>query len=124
MPLKPNKLIPILWTTKLQETIEFYTMTLNFECADRNDDWGWAALRNDAIELMVANPPVHSAFDKPLFTGSFYFNINNVEELWSELRDKASVVYPIETFDWGMKEFAIYDNNGYMLQFGQEIESK
>jgi len=23
--------------------------------------------------------------------------------------------------DWGMREFAIYDNNGYMLQFGQEI---
>ena len=26
----------------------------------------------------------------------------------------------IETFEWGMREFAIYDNNGYVLQFGQE----
>lgn len=23
--------------------------------------------------------------------------------------------------DWGMREFAIYDNNGYLLQFGQEV---
>ena len=27
----------------------------------------------------------------------------------------------IETFDWGLRGFAIYDNNSYMLQFGQEI---
>jgi len=28
------------------------------------------------------------------------------------------VVYPIESFDYGMREFAIRDNNGYILQFG------
>ena len=28
-----------------------------------------------------------------------------------------------EDFEHGMREFAIYDNNGYMLQFGQEIEA-
>jgi hypothetical protein len=26
--------------------------------------------------------------------------------------------YTIENFEYGMREFAIYDNNGYMLQFG------
>ena len=37
------------------------------------------------------------------------------------MKDKAEVVYPIEDFDYGMREFAIRDNNGYLLQFGQEI---
>lgn len=32
-----------------------------------------------------------------------------------------SVVYPIETFAYGMREFAIRDNNGYILQFGREV---
>ena len=36
-------------------------------------------------------------------------------------QDKARVVYPIENFFYGMREFAIRDNNGYILQFGQEI---
>jgi len=31
---------------------------------------------------------------------------------------KANICYEIETFEWGMREFAIYDNNGYILQFG------
>ena len=27
----------------------------------------------------------------------------------------------IENFDWNMREFAIYDNNSYMIQFGQDL---
>jgi hypothetical protein len=27
----------------------------------------------------------------------------------------------IETIDYGMREFAIHDNNGYVLQFGQPV---
>lgn len=122
MTMKANKLTPMLWTDKLQETIDFYTKTLNFICGDRNDEWGWAAMHNDTVDLMVAKPNEHTPFDKPVFTGSFYFHIDNAEELWSELKDKVKVAYPIETFDWGMREFAIYDNNGYMLQFGQDIK--
>jgi len=36
------------------------------------------------------------------------------------LKDKVRVCYPLENFEYGMREFAIYDNNGYLLQFGQE----
>ena len=43
------------------------------------------------------------------------------EPLWEQIKDKASVVYPIENFFYGIREFAIRDNNGYVLQFGQEI---
>jgi hypothetical protein len=28
----------------------------------------------------------------------------------------------MENFEYGMREFAIYDNNDTMLQFGQEID--
>ena len=122
--MKANKLTPILWTEKFQDTINFYTKTLNFVCSNRNDEWGWAAMHNDAVEIMVSKPNEHTPFDKPIFTGSFYFNIENVEELWDELKDKVKVSYPIETFEWGMREFAIYDNNGYMLQFGQDVKDK
>lgn len=29
--------------------------------------------------------------------------------------------YPIENFNYGMREFVIYDNNGYVLQFGEAV---
>ena len=73
------------------------------------------------MEIMIAKPNAHTPFDGAVFTGSFYFQVDNVDFLWNELKDKVKVAYEIETFDWGMKEFAIYDNNGYMLQFGQDV---
>jgi hypothetical protein len=46
-----------------------------------------------------------------------------LDSLWEKFRDKVVIVYPVEDFDYGMREFAIRDNNGYILQFGQEIAS-
>ena len=61
-----------------------------------------------------------SHFDRPQFTGSLYFRVDDVDTLWEKLKDKTSIVYPIEDFDYGMREFAVRDNNGYCLQFGKE----
>lgn len=117
--MKLNRLVPTLWTNDLDATITFYRDGLDFECANRME--GWAMLKNDEVELMFSLPNAHEPFDKIQFTGSFYFHPDNVEDLWQQLKDKATVVYPLEDFDYGMREFAIRDNNGYMLQFGQEI---
>jgi hypothetical protein len=35
---------------------------------------------------------------------------------------QSPVVYPIEDFSYGMREFAIRDNSGYILQFGKPTE--
>jgi uncharacterized glyoxalase superfamily protein PhnB len=70
---------------------------------------------------MITLPNAHEPFEKPALTGSLYFNSTNVDALWDQLKDRANVVYPLENFYYGMREFAIRDNNGYILQFGQEI---
>ncbi len=114
----------MLWTDKLDETIDFYVNILGFTCGEKNDDWGWASLHRDDVALMVAVPNEHTPFKKPHFTGSFYFNTDHVDALWKELKDKVNVFYPIEDFEYDMREFAILDNNGYILQFGQPFGSE
>nr|WP_294938280.1 VOC family protein [uncultured Flavobacterium sp.] len=114
---------PMLWTNELKETIAFYQNVLGFTCGECNEDWGWAALHKDEAEIMLAMPNEQTPFDKPLFTGSFYINVDNVEEIWADLKDKCKICYEMEDFEWGMREFGVYDNNGYLLQFGQEIKS-
>ena len=57
----------------------------------------------------------------PTFTGSLYFHTDDVDTLWQRLKDRARICYPIDNFEYGMREFAIYDNNGYLLQFGQPL---
>ena len=119
--MKLKALRPLFWTTKIPETITFYTEILGFNLDNYEEEWGWASLSKDGIEIMLSLPNEHKPFEEPSFTGSFYFNTDNVDEWWEQLKDKARICYELETFDYGMREFAIYDNNGYILQFGQEI---
>jgi len=117
--MKLHSLVPMLWTNDLDQTVEFYRQMLGFECVNRME--AWALLKKDTIELMLSLPNAHEAFDKIQFTGSFYFRPDDVSQLWQQLKNKVAVVYPLEDFEYGMREFAIRDNNGYILQFGQEI---
>jgi uncharacterized glyoxalase superfamily protein PhnB len=119
--MKLTNLRPILYVNNMDETIRFYRDVLGFECLSRLE--GWATLRNAEVEIMISLPNVHVPFEKPVFTGSFYFRPENVDSLWEQLKHKAPVVYPIENFYYGMREFAVLDNNGYCLQFGNEIEN-
>lgn len=117
--MKFKSLQPILWTENLDETIGFYLHILGFSLNERNDDWQWASLQKDGIQMMISKPNQHERLSRIYFSGSFYFNVENVDEVWEDLKIKANICYEIETFEWGMREFAIYDNNGYILQFAQ-----
>lgn len=119
--MKFEPIIPMIWTEEIQETVDFYVNHLQFICGERSDEWGWAALHRDQCEIMIAKPNEHTPFEKPLFTGTFYIRVDDVDALWNQLEDTVKICYEIHNFDWGMREFAIFDNNGYMLQFGQDL---
>ncbi len=112
----------MIWSKHLRETVAFYTEKLGFTCDEISEEWGWASLSKDHVGLMVALPNDQLPFDEPAFTGSIYISTDEVDELWEKLKDEVSLVYGLENFEYGMREFAIYDNNGYMIQFGQSIE--
>ena len=112
-----------MWTEDLKSSVDFYVEKLAFTCDELNEEWGWASLSRDSVAIMLARPNEHTSYEKIGFTGSFYFNTDDVDGLWSDLKDKAEVCYGIENFHYGMREFAVYDNNGYLLQFGQRIEN-
>ena len=95
--------------------------TLGFTCDRRRDKWGWASLHRDGAELMLATPNSHDEATSAAFTGSLYFRTDGVDALWNAWKEAARICYPPENFDYGMREFAIYDNNGYLLQFGQPL---
>lgn len=116
-----KKVHPVIYTTQLGETVDFYTGTLGFTTDFDAEKDTWAFLERDKTGIMVSLPNSHVHFEKPVFTGSFYFITDKIDQLWEEFNNKANVCYPIETFDYGMREFAIFDNNGYILQFGEEV---
>jgi uncharacterized glyoxalase superfamily protein PhnB len=115
-------LAPMLWTKHLNLTVGFYTNILKFKCDELNEEIGWASLSRDNVQVMLAVPKQHPEFKQPQMTGSVYIHTDDVDKLWKELKDIVEVVYPLDNFEYGMREFAISDNNGYTIQFGQEFD--
>jgi uncharacterized glyoxalase superfamily protein PhnB len=119
--MKFQAMARMLWTKDLKGSVEFYTTLLGFQCNALSQEWGWASVTRDRVNIMFALPHEHEPFDKPALTGSLYLKCDDVDAMWQQLQDKAKICYPLENFEYGMREFAIYDNNGYLLRFGQEI---
>jgi uncharacterized glyoxalase superfamily protein PhnB len=122
--MKIKGLVPLLATGNLRQTIEFYERILGFECRGKFPEVNpvWASLWNGDVEIMFSEPNGHAEFEKPFLTGSIYVYVENVDELWERLRNEVEIVYGIENFEYGMREFGIRDCNGYELNLGQNIE--
>ncbi len=111
---------PMLQVDDINDTIRYYVEVLGFRCSDQmgND---WARLERDGVAIMLSARYGNDQNEPPKLTGSIYIYTDAVDTLWEALQGRTTVSYPIETFDYGMREFAILDCNGYMLQFGQVV---
>ncbi|MBV9987814.1 MAG: VOC family protein [Chitinophagaceae bacterium] len=117
-----ERLTPMIWTNDLKATVDFYVYTLGFETDEYREDWHWAHLHRDETAIMIVSRTVDKFYDgQPKYTGSFYFYVDAVDELWNELKEKTKIFYDIANFPHRMREFGILDNNGYILQFGREL---
>lgn len=120
--MKLKNISPMLTTEKIDETIEFYTKILGFECSAFDQKFGWASFKRDNVTIMFGVPNAHVEFDKPSFTGSLYMYTDDVDSEWESVNKKVSICYPLETFSYGMREFGFFDNNGYLLKYGQSAK--
>ena len=105
-------------------TIDFYTQALGFSLeAQGEDEEGtyWCRLKRDSAEIMFTNRNVHSKEVKATFNGVLYFYPDHVDELYEELKSKVRVEWEPQDFGYGMYDFAIRDNNNFILAFGQPL---
>jgi hypothetical protein len=47
--------------------------------------------------------------------------LKTYHELWESLKTRARVVYPIETTEYGVREFGLLDDNDYQLSFAEYV---
>lgn len=117
-------LTPMLRTWDFEATLAFYTDVLGFICEAGSEQAGWSSLRSGDVVIMISAPNAHLHERAPAFTGSLYLRVDDVDAWWLALKDRVRICYPIEDFDYGMREFGIYDNNGYLLQFGWPLPDR
>ena len=124
----------------VNKTIDFYKDILGFEFVmgvptEKNEvlmklpeDKAliYALMKFGNIEVMFQAKESLSE-DIPIFknmnigaSSTLYFEVDNVEELYNQLKDKVTVVKELHTTWYGMQEFYIKDCNGYILGFSQQ----
>jgi hypothetical protein len=108
-----------LSTEDVARSVKSYVEQLGFTCPLQSGSF--ARVRLGAADIMLAQPNAHLPWQGPRFTGSIYLDVDNVDELWESLKTRARIVYPIETMEYGVREFGLLDDNGYQLSFAQYV---
>ena len=126
-----KKLTPNLMVENVNETVDFYRDVLGFELAmsiPEEGELNWAMMSCGGVELMFQSrasvaeefPP----FGELEIGGSlgFYIEVAGIDELYAGLAERAEIVTEPHTTFYGMREFTIRDNNGYILTFAEQVE--
>jgi uncharacterized glyoxalase superfamily protein PhnB len=64
----------------------------------------------------------YDGVEAPALTGTIYLYPDDVDATWERLKDVAPVVEPLRVTEYGMKEFAIRDPNGFLLSLGNSTD--
>lgn len=117
--MTPQDMTPMLTTEDIRGTIEYYTELLDFQCDSHDEEWGWASVSRDGINIVFSDPNAPVPFERAEFSGSVFIYADDVDAIWERIKGRVKICYPLESFTFGKREFGIYDNNGYLLKFGQ-----
>ena len=116
-----QSIMPVLRVTDLSRSIDWYTGVLGFELCWRapNDGGGENCMLQAGDSNLMLSTGSHLG-DRPAFTGTLYFRTEGVRELFGNVQNRADIVWPLETMDYGTLEFGIRDPDGYTLAFAED----
>lgn len=140
--MKANKLTPNFEVMNIRETVEFYQSILGFsltmavpETQDGIEqtladgkEYVYALVNKDNVEMMFQRTDSFKedvSLAKDLSLGasvSFYMEIDGIDDFYSQIKDKNIKPTELKTAWYGMREFYITDNNGYILGFAEKNE--
>ena len=113
------KLVPALLVRDMSETLAFY-QKLGFKltgCYPNHAAPIWAEVTRDSAVFQFHTDPPHGTPPEPICSGTFYIFPESVLQLAEELQGKVSFAWGPEVMDYGMREFAVQDPNGYFIAF-------
>jgi len=109
---------PVLASLDIAKTITFYVQKLGFNVTYQDKDYGIVKRDDIGIHFWKCKNKIF-----PEHT-SCYIYVQHIDDLYTEMQ-YADVVHPngkIGDKPWGVREFAILDNFGNLIKFGQPLE--
>lgn len=122
-PVLGSRLVPSLLVRDLEATFAFYER-LGFS---RTGVWPdedapiWGEVARDGIVLQFYTDPPTGTPAEPVFSGVLYLHPSDVRALADEFRNITPFAWGPEVMEYGMREFAIQDPDGYYLAFTEPV---
>lgn len=121
-------LTPNLLVADVMASIAFYRDVFGFELHFRVPDeppYVFASLKRDEIEFFVnAAAGVIKEFPtlRAGHTSTLFVVVDHVDALFAAVKDRAPIAMPLKDQFYGMREFAVFDPDGYLVTFAQPIK--
>ncbi|AUP79261.1 VOC family protein [Flavivirga eckloniae] len=138
--MKVNKLTPNFEVKDIRKTVEFYQSVLGFtlvmavpETQDGIEqsfadgkEYVYALVSKDNVEMMFQRT---ESFKRDVFFAkdlsisasvSFYMEIEGVDSFYEHIKSEGLNPTELKTAWYGMREFYLTDNNGYILGFAEK----
>jgi uncharacterized glyoxalase superfamily protein PhnB len=116
----------------ISQTLTFYQDTLGFNVVmtlPETAPFDFAIVQRDDVELMFQSRSSLSENVSAL-TGSpigasqtFYIEVNDLRDLYEQIRDKVEIVVDLHTTFYGTQEVYFRDINGYILSFSEAVQA-
>jgi catechol 2,3-dioxygenase-like lactoylglutathione lyase family enzyme len=121
--IRMRSVMPVLRVSNLERALRFYQGLLGFRLAWRagNDGGGENCMLESGDVALMLSTGSHLG-GTPRLTGTLYFNMTRVRELYEALKDRAEIAWPPSEMEYGTLEFGIHDPDGYTLAFAEELE--
>lgn len=127
-----KQLTPNLLVASVERSLAFYVDTLGFSRGMTVPDespLAFASVTADSVEIFF-NDAATAIKEYPAFagkpigaTGTLFIEVAGVDALHDRLKPTVTIVMPIVTQFYGMREFAIEDPDGYIITFAERVNS-
>lgn len=116
--MKFEKSNPILFSSDVKRSLQFYTDVLGFD-----DSWEWG----DPVDfggIVKDNVEIFFCLRDQGSPGTWIAIIlDNVDEYYEQIKDKgAKIISPPTSHEWNMREMLVEDPDGHVIRFGHRIE--
>ena len=117
-----HRVLPCLLVADMRQSLQFYIERLGFVQTGYypiESNPIRTEVRRDDVAIILYTEGIDVTAVRPSFTGAMYVFPESVSRLADELRGKVPFAWGPHETEFGLREFAIRDPNGYLLVFAE-----
>jgi catechol 2,3-dioxygenase-like lactoylglutathione lyase family enzyme len=121
---------PIVFVKDIRISKAFYSEILGLKVLEDHgpfvlfeNDLGIYQAHELAVIIWKANAPSDADQPQGHHNLLFYFETNELEDVFMRIKDQVKLIHPIQRQAWGQMVFRFYDPDGHIIEIGEPLQS-